>query len=141
MSLIKKYAIGIDCGINNGTAIWNRQLKEFQCICTIELHRLFELLKDIKNKNESDFTVYIENPNTYKIFTNPNPSQQQGAGAVKQTYKHIIQFLEFESIEYIPTKVQGNLKKLDRKTFEKITKWSKLTNEHGRDAAMIVFKR
>lgn len=136
-----RYAIGIDVGIINGFSIWDRQLEKLEVVTSCKLFELFIEIQDWQNKTVEDIEVFIENPNTWKPFTKPNPSEQQGAGAVKQTYKHIVEFLEFKQIQFTPTKIQGNLKKLNRATFEKYTKWSKVTNEHARDSAMIVFGR
>jgi len=137
----KRFAIGIDVGIINGFSVFDRQLKRLQIVKSCKLFELFIELQEWDNKTVEDIEVFIENPNTWKVFTKPNPKEQQGAGAVKQTYKHIIEFLDYKQIPYTPTKVQGNLKKLNRATFEKITKWDKVTNEHARDSAMIVFNR
>jgi len=104
------------------------------------LHVLLDTLKAWKN---NDIEVFIENPNTWVGFKGKkgNDARLQGAGAVKQTYRHIVEFLEDYAIPYTPTKLQGNLKKVSRDYFSKVTGYTDRTNEHARDAAMIVFKR
>jgi len=141
MSLKFRNAIGIDCGINNGLAIWDTVIKEFVYLKTVDLHLLFEIVKVYSETKDSH--VFIENPNTWVKFkgtTNSN-SRLQGAGAVKQTYKHIVQFLEYQSIPFTPTRLQGTFKKLSQETFKNITKYDKSTNEHSRDAGMLVFNK
>jgi hypothetical protein len=135
-----RYAIGIDPGMNNGFAIYDRQLAEITHCTSLPLHVLFDTLKSWQ-KNEIE--VFIENPNTWIGFKGKKAdnARLQGAGAVKQTYRHIVEFLEDYGIPYTPTKLQGNLKKVSRDYFAKVTGYTDRTNEHARDAAMIVFKR
>lgn len=136
-----RFAIGIDVGIVNGFSVWDRDYKNLECVISCKLFELFIELQKWHTYDSEDIEVFIENPNTWKPFGKSNSAVLQGAGAVKQTYKHIIEFLEFKKIPYTPTSIQGNLKKLNRATFEKYTKWAEPTNEHARDSAMIVFGR
>lgn len=137
-----RFAIGIDVGIINGFSVFDR---EFKKLVEVRSCKLFELFYELNfwyvKEIVGDIEVFIENPNTWKPFGVVSKEKLQGAGAVKQTYKHIVEFLYYRQIPYTPTKVQGNLKKLNRATFEKITKWDRVTNEHARDSAMIVFNR
>lgn len=137
-----RFAIGIDVGIINGFSVFDR---EFKKLVEVRSYKLFELFYELAYWHDkeifNDIEVFVENPKTWKPFGTVSKDKLQGAGAVKQTYKHIIEFLDYKQIPYTPTKVQGNLKKLNRATFEKITKWDKVTNEHARDSAMIVFNR
>jgi hypothetical protein len=141
---MERYLIGIDPGIVNGFALYDRTSKTLWSVSSLKLHELFaELSKELKSGiTYSPFHVFIEDPHTWHNFSGmADYSRLQGAGAVKQTYKHIIEFLEANSIPYTPTKLQGNMKKLKAEQFKQITGWDKPTNEHGRDAAMIVFGR
>lgn len=135
-----RYAIGIDPGMNNGFAIYDRQLAEITHCTSLPLHVLFDTLKSWQ---KNDIEVFIENPNTWIGFKGKKAdnARLQGAGAVKQTYRHIVEFLDDYAIPYTPTKLQGNLKKVSRDYFSKVTGYNDRTNEHARDAAMIVFKR
>jgi hypothetical protein len=135
-----RYAVGIDPGINCGFAIYDRQLAELTHCCSLSLHELFDTLKAWRTNS---IEVFIENPKTWVSFGGKKASDArlQGAGAVKQTYRHIVEFLEDYAIPYKPTKLQGNLKKVSHDYFIKLTNYDSKTNEHGRDAAMIVFKR
>lgn len=133
--------IGIDPGIVSGFAIWQPKSKVLENVDSFKLHQLFSKLETLNAK--FDMRVFVENPNTWIQFrgTKPNASQQQGAGGVKQTYKHIIEFLADNKIDYTPTKLQGNMKKVKSGLFKKITGYQGATNEHGRDAAMIIFDK
>ena len=136
------YAIGIDVGIVSGFAVFDRGEKRLIQVTSLKLFMLLERIRAWANNNE--IRVYIENPNTYRRFKGnekQNSAKMAGSGAVKQTYKHIVELLEYDKIPFTPVSVIGTLKKLDAETFAKYTKWEGKTNEHGRDAAMIVFNR
>lgn len=131
--------IGIDPGINCGVAV-----SENGKLTHVTSMRLYELFEFMDSLNHSEIKVYIENPNTWRphgknAFIDTN--RLQGAGGVKQTYKHIVEYLINKKINHVPTSISGTLKKLKSPTFVSYTGWEKKTNEHGRDAAMIIFNR
>lgn len=136
------YLIGIDPGIVCGLAIISKSDGKFFMVKSCKLHELFELLLAVQT---SEILVYIENPNTWVPFRKLAPGvaemRRAGAGAVKQTYKHIIEFLDDNGMEYHSTRLQGNYKKVKADWFRKQTGWNGKTNEHGRDAAMLIFGR
>lgn len=133
--------IGIDPGIVSGFAIYETNQKALTEVTSVKLFKLFELLK-WQHYNE-EVAVYIEDPHTWKPFGKMvhNASVLQGAGAVKQTFNHIVELMDHLKIPYFKTKLQGSMKKTKADYFNKITGWEGKTNEHGRDAAMLVFGR
>ena len=48
-------------------------------------------------------------------------------------------FLDDEGISFLPIPMKKNRTKLTKAMFEKMTGWRKATNEHSRDAAMLVY--
>lgn len=138
-----RYKIGIDPGIKSGWASWDCIDKEFKVVKTMKLWEIFRALGSPFHFD--DTMVYIENPNTFIPFKNvPREeidARKQGAGACKQTFKHIIEFLEDHNIPYQTTRLQGGLKKKSAQWFREQTKWEERTDEHGRDAALIVWGR
>jgi hypothetical protein len=138
-----RYIIGIDPGIVCGFAV--QENGKLINVSSCKLHKLFYALKNDLRLTNNNILVYIENPNTWVPFKNVSREvmemKRAGAGAVKQTYKHIIEFLEDNSITYHPTRLQGNYKKVTAKWFKQQTGWDKPTNEHGRDAGMLIFGR
>lgn len=136
------FYIGIDPGINCGIAIWCSFDKSFDDISTLKLHKVFMMILSYPPQN---IIVYIENPNTFvpfgKVSREEIDARRQGAGSVKQTFKHIIEFLEDHKIDYVKTRLQGGMKKMKAENFKRQTGWDKSTDEHGRDAAMLVYGR
>lgn len=139
-----KFIIGIDPGIKNGFAVKGVTSGELLQVASYPLHGLLAILKHYGGIAEGfdNLLVKIENPNTWVGFKGISREEanlrRAGAGAVKQTYKHIIEYLEFEGIPYQNIKLQGKLKKLKSDKFKEISGWTQATNEHGRDAAMMI---
>lgn len=135
-----RYLLGVDPGIISGISIYDREIKKLIVVTSCTLHELFDIIRLRKNE---DIEVFIENPNTWIGFGNKKASDSklQGAGAVKQTYRHIIEFLNDNDIPFTPTKLQGTLKKVTHEYFVKLTAWDGKSNSHGRDAALMVFNK
>lgn len=139
---MKKHLIGIDPGMNCGYALCNPDGKLFD-VTTLKMWELLKVLEMLKFALKENLLIRIEDPNTWIPFKGKkhNASRLQGVGGVKQTYKHIIEFLEDNGFEYENTRIQGNYKKMTSSKFKQMTGWGKPTNEHGRDAAMLVWDR
>lgn len=141
--------IAIDPGIHNGLAVFCTEKNEFETVRTYQLWELFVILDYVCKMNEGNYSLYIENPNTYIPFGNQKSqnAKGQGAGAVKQTYKHIVEFLDSKWFCYKAVTVRRNLKavykfrgsKPSSIEFERITGYTGRTNEHNRDAGIIAF--
>jgi hypothetical protein len=139
---MKKHLIGIDPGINCGfaeTDIYGNLTR----VTTLKLWRMLAHLMNFTETFKENVIIRIEDPNTWIPFKGQkhNASRLQGVGGVKQTYKHIIEFLEDNGFQYENTRIHGNYKKLTSAKFKHITGWSSPTNEHGRDSAMLVWDR
>jgi hypothetical protein len=66
----------------------------------------------------------------------------QNVGMVKGTYCQIIKMLEYYDCQYEATRpLQGTLKaaKHSAATFQRFTGWAESSNEHNRDAAMLLY--
>jgi hypothetical protein len=141
--------IAIDCGIHNGLAVFCTDKQEFETVRTYQLWELFVILDYVCKMNEGNYSMYVENPNTYVPFGNAKKqnAKRQGAGAVKQTYKHITEFLESKGFDYKAVTVRRNLKRIYKfkgskpsaLEFETITGYIGRTNEHNRDAGIIAW--
>ena len=101
--------------MHNGMAVWNTRTKSFERVTCLKLYELLqELLLFVKEGTA--IKVHIENPNSYKMFSGVSKEEQmvrsQGAGAVKQTYRHIVEFLDDYEIPYVNRSVIGGKKKI-----------------------------
>ena len=126
-----KYHIGIDPGVNTGVAIWNSEKKELECF-SLMIHQAFELVK------KYDCFVYVEDARLRKYITGGR-EKLQGAGSIKRDSKIWEDFLTDKNIAFKLIAPKNNRTKLDSVTFTKLTGFKGRTNQHERDAAMLVF--
>jgi len=148
-----KIHIGIDPGTKTGVAVWRPDLQQFAHIETMQIFEALQLLKIYaESPRVTKIKVYAEDPNTWVGFNTTHRSQSaaraQGAGSIKrdfaiwkETCRSINAMDHTAEVEFIPTQLQGTLKKLSKETFRQITGWGMQTSEHARDAAMLVFGR
>lgn len=135
--------IGIDCGKTTGLAVYDSDLKVLFEVNSYLIHNALIRVEELYEQHKDNLVVFIENPNTYVPFNGGayDRNRLQGAGSIKRDYSIWIDFLEEKKIRYIPTRLQGTLKKISGAKFKEITGWQLRTNEHSRDAALIVYGR
>jgi hypothetical protein len=129
--------IGIDPGKHNGYAeYYNGKLK------TVTSLQTWAVISRLQSQI-LPYKVYIEDPTTWKPFKNTDSQSHKlkGAGSVTARFWAIVEYLEDHNIQFVKVPIQGTAKKMNAKMFEKVTGWAERTNEHGRDAAMLVFNR
>ncbi len=139
---IKKYNyyIGIDTGLNTGIAVWSTNKNVFTDIESVPIHRGFEMIKQLSLEypNYSIF-IRVEDARKRKWFGTAGKEQLQGAGSIKRDAKIWEDFLTELGIDFEMVAPKNNKTKLSGELFKKITGWDNRTNQHGRDAAMLVF--
>jgi hypothetical protein len=134
------YSIGIDCGTNTGFAVWSAKEMKFVKLVSIPIHRaLFEVKKAFDSGK--NLKVYIEDARLRKWFGANSNSKLQGAGSVKRDSTIWEDFCKDYNIPYQLVSPKENKTKLDVKQFKIYTKYEGKTNEHSRDAGMLVFQR
>ncbi|WP_316619851.1 hypothetical protein [Psychrobacter sp. ANT_WB68] len=88
--------------------------------------------------------LYIEDARQWIGFNGKTKATQarlQGAGSVKRDAKIWEDWCKEHDYEVVFVKPMGKGLKKSAEDFKRITKWEGRTNEHSRDAAMIVFGR
>jgi len=134
--------IGIDVGIHNGFAVWDKTAKRLIELSTYKTWEVIMWLL-VKKNDKIDFTVRIENPNTWvnygTLTTKEVNGRKQGAGSVKRSYQVLIEFFEDNDIKYEAISLRSSLKKLKADKFKMLTGIDVKTNEHERDACMMVW--
>jgi len=150
--------IGIDPGNKTGVAVWNSNNKRFSSIRTTNFWDSVAII-NIKWENYLPGTIHVviedctQNPPVFGVdktyqMTKGNHSSKLRAvakhginvGSVMEKTKLMIKWLEDHGIPH--TKVRPSkqsMTKLTADSFKNITKWEGRTNEHERDAAMLVF--
>jgi hypothetical protein len=133
---MKKIIIGIDVGVNTGVAVWDRDAKQFVEIVTLPILKAFI---QIKKYRQEISMVFVEDPR--KVVFNTDRKKSQGAGSVKRDAQIWDDFLKMYGIPSTFVRPVKAITKLDTPTFQKMTGYMERTSSHGRDAAMLVFKR
>ena len=139
--------IGIDTGVNTGIAIWDNRKRSLESVSSTEIHRAMEEVKHWKGVAEEAGTkivVRVEDPRQRTWFGTENMSREeerkrlQGVGSVKRDASIWDAFLKDLGVEYEMVAPKRNATKMSHEYFCSISGWKKRTNEHGRDAAMLV---
>lgn len=142
------YYIGIDTGVNTGVAIWDNRKRSLLLVETTTIHKAMKVVEAYKEKAESESTkviVRVEDPRQRTWFGTERMSREeerkrlQGVGSVKRDASIWDAFLEDLKVEYEMVAPKRNVTKLTQERFKAITGWEKRTNEHSRDAAMLIY--
>lgn len=137
MTIVK---IGIDTGVNTGIAVW--QDGELQ---SVESMTITKAMRKILTLYPHKYTkLYIEDARKWIGFngkTKSTDARLQGAGSVKRDAKIWEDWCKEHDYEVVFVKPMGKGLKKSAEDFKRITGWKGRTNEHSRDAAMIVYGR
>lgn len=136
--MTKSLIIGIDPGVNTGVAVWDCRNKIFRTIQTVGIITAQRLIEKLKAE-DANILVRIEDARLRKWFGNAGPEKLQGAGSIKRDCSIWEEFLNHINVRYQFVAPKANKTKLNAVQFHAITKWAGITNEHGRDAAMLCF--
>lgn len=138
-----KILIGIDTGVNTGYAVAidhgnGGELYQVECL---SITKAMQSIQEIKRVNGKDnLKVYVEDARKRTWFTG-GKEKAQGVGSVKRDAQIWEDWCKEQEFNYIMVHPKSNATKTKADLFKKITGWNGRTNEHARDAAMLVFKR
>lgn len=135
--------VGIDTGKHTGIAVWDGSQKQFLTIEELPIHAA--LLRVLKLAEGNKVKVIFEDARQRTWYDTYTPlkdrARLQGAGSIKRDCTIWEDALKDWGIEYYAVPPKDNMTKLTAETFRMITKWKGRTNEHSRDAAMLVYNR
>jgi hypothetical protein len=148
---MSKVLIGVDTGVHTGFAVAIDQGKggELQDVgshtITQAMSRVLEL---VEAHGKANIMLYIEDARLRTWFGNADARQarsgagvREGIGSVKRDAQIWEDWCKEQGLNYKMIHPAANKTKTDAKYFLKLTGWAKRTNEHARDAAMLVFGR
>lgn len=142
--------IGIDTGVHTGFAVWNTDTKEFESLFCTDIHVAMYWVKHWKEFAEDNgvkLFVRVEDPRQRTWFGTERMSREeerkrlQGVGSVKRDASIWDAYLKDLGVSYEMVAPKRNVTKITHDTFASLTGWNKKkrTNEHMRDAAMLVY--
>jgi hypothetical protein len=140
--------IGIDTGVNTGFAVWDNRKRSLLQVTSMSIHKAMEqvaIYKENARMNGVKMIVRVEDPRQRTWFGTERMSREeerkklQGVGSVKRDASIWDDYLKDLGVEYEMVAPKRNVTKLTHERFKAVTGWKERTNEHGRDAAGLVF--
>jgi hypothetical protein len=83
--------------------------------------------------------IILEDARLRTWFGEKGREALQGAGSIKRDCSIWCEFAELHGIALKSVKPAKGATKWDAETFKRVTGWKERTNEHARDAAMLVY--
>ncbi|WP_284118254.1 hypothetical protein [Acinetobacter seifertii] len=148
---MSKVLIGIDTRVNTGFAVAfdqgkGGQLKEVESLTITRA--MSKVLERAKENGKENLMLFIEDARLRTWFGRIDSEQKkygagvrEGIGSVKRDAQIWEDWCKEQGLKYQMIHPAANKTKTDAKYFSKLTGWAKRTNEHARDAAMLVFGR
>lgn len=136
-----RYWIGIDAGANTGFALWDSQDKCLKLVESMKIHEAMQLIANLSKDELENTFIRIEDARKREWFGNAGKEKLQGAGSVKRDCTIWEDYLTDLGADFLMVPPKNNRTKMNADAFKKLTKWDARTNEHARDAAMLVFGR
>lgn len=132
-------AIGIDPGVNTGVSVWDARQQHFTRIESMKIHEAFDLVKEYQRVFAGDVFVRFEDARLRDWFGTSDREKLQGAGSIKRDSKIWEDFLTDNGVHFEGSKPATGTTKMRSAPFARQIKWKSKTNEHGRDAALLVW--
>lgn len=137
--------IGIDPGVHTGLAVWdtsNRQFLDIRCSGIVDAMRYLHSLQSDRGIG----LVVFEDARQRKWIPREKDLSQfrgraMGAGSVKRDCSIWEEWCQTFALEYIKVPPRQGMTKFTDAHFRGLTGYDRRTNNHGRDAAMLVFGR
>lgn len=134
--------IGIDPGVKTGVAIWDSDQKKFIDVYTVGIIAAMRHVLRNTAIQTKPIEVRYEDARLRRYFGSSGREKLQGAGSIKRDCSIWEEFLEElyqnKLLTYRKISPLSKGRKVNATTFAKMARWSAPTNEHGRDAAMLV---
>lgn len=148
---MSKVLIGVDTGVHTGFAVAIDQGKGgvLQAVGSLTITQaMSKVLELVDVHGKANIMLYIEDARLRTWFGRIDSEQKkygagvrEGIGSVKRDAQIWEDWCKEQGLKYKMIHPAANKTKTDAKYFSKLTGWAKRTNEHARDAAMLVFGR
>jgi hypothetical protein len=130
--------IGIDPGVHTGVAKWSIDSKKLMRVEEMKIHQAMRCIEHAHNSGLCKLVVF-EDARLRRWFGTKGRESLQGAGSIKRDSSILCDFLADLGIPFAALSPKAKGKKVDSEQFKMITGWEGRTNEHARDAAMLVY--
>lgn len=128
--------IGLDPGTETGIARWDAKGATLIDVRSTMLHKA--MLSIILTKPD---LVIFEDARHHRVHSGADnrPQRLQGVGSIKRDCAIWHEFLTDSQIPYVTRRPSAKRTKMPAYQFNLVTGWAAKTNNHGRDAALLVF--
>ena len=138
-----KILIGIDTGVHTGFAVAfdHGEGGVLQKVQSLSITQAMQSVLEYEDEHDlKDIMLDIEDARKRTWFTGGR-EKAQGVGSVKRDAQIWEDWCKEKGINFKLIHPAANTTKMKVPEFTRKTGWTGRTNEHGRDAAMLVFKR
>lgn len=129
--------IGIDPGKHTGYAEWDKTAQRLSTVTSVTIIEAMDRVLKVGAAGIKE--LRFEDARLRKWFGSKGREVLQGAGSIKRDCSIWEEFCSFHGIKFKAVPPQPGSTKWDAKTFCKITGWTGKTNEHGRDAGILIY--
>lgn len=136
-----RYYIGIDSGTTTGYSIWDSKERRLLLVDSMKIHVAMANIQMLEREYLDQTLIRVEDARLRTWFGNSGREKLQGAGSVKRDAVIWEEFLTDLKANFQMVAPKNNKTKVDAELFKKLTGWQHKTNEHARDAAMLVFNQ
>jgi hypothetical protein len=137
--------VGVDPGHHTGIAVWDTSTRQFIEIRTTGIVSAMDYLTELHKEKKIMLLVFEDARQRTWIPRERDIRQVKGramgAGSVKRDCSIWEEWCSARGIQFIASRPKTGMTKLTDAYFRGITGYDRRTNEHGRDAAMLVFQR
>ncbi|MBC7947197.1 MAG: hypothetical protein H7Y42_04905 [Chitinophagaceae bacterium] len=141
-----KIFIGIDCGVETGFCVWDKEERIVRFIGTMQIHKAMKFLKDwIEWTHERGGRVKVRVEDARLRTWIPREKNEkaergrrEGAGSIKRDANIWEDYLTDLKVDFEMVAPKNNRTKTTAAYFKALSKYEGPTNEHARDAGMLV---
>lgn len=130
------YIIGIDCGKNTGYALWNCNTRQLEVVESYFIHTAIRMVTEL----HEIYRIFVRVEDARQVKFKTDIYKAQGAGSVKRDATIWEDFLKDLQIMHEMIRPNKSITKWKAAYFNKATGWQASTNEHARDAALLIYK-
>lgn len=137
--------LGLDPGTHTGWAMWDTERFEFIEVRSLLIHEALWELESGKRDGLGPHLIVMEDARLRKWFgkadadeARAGSARREGAGAAKRDatiWDHYLTDAGFPFLKRKPVNTKRSAEE-----FRRLSKWEKPTNEHARDAGMLVLQ-
>lgn len=137
--------IGIDPGTTTGLAVWHCEERKFLTVESLTIIAALERVLEWAKVAEVGLVIFEDARKRTGAFGRADAKMakygagiREGIGSVKRDCSIWEEFLHLKGIPFCAKKPASGTTKWDQATFKRMTGWVGLTNEHSRDAGVLV---